>query len=110
MEINSTEKLRFWCQKVLPLVYDDSLSYYEVLCKIANTLNILIDNNNKLPEYIEEKIIEYVTSDDFEDVLKKYMAHYVEDEHKIVFGGDIIISEGDHVYTEKNKTITIVGR
>lgn len=27
---------RFWCQKVLPLVYDDSLSYYEVVCKLAD--------------------------------------------------------------------------
>ena len=25
---------RYWCQKVLPLVYDDSLSYYELLNKI----------------------------------------------------------------------------
>lgn len=32
-------KLRFYCQKVLPLVYDDSLSYYEVLCKVSNKLN-----------------------------------------------------------------------
>lgn len=25
---------RYWVQKVLPLVYDESLSYYEVLCKV----------------------------------------------------------------------------
>ena len=30
---------RFWCQKVLPLVYDDSLSYYELLCKVIDYLN-----------------------------------------------------------------------
>lgn len=30
---------RFWCQKVLPLVYDDSLSYYELLCKLVKYLN-----------------------------------------------------------------------
>lgn len=30
---------RFWCQKVLPLVYDDSLSYYELLCKVVEYLN-----------------------------------------------------------------------
>lgn len=30
---------RFWCQKVLPLVYDDSLSYYELLCKVVDFLN-----------------------------------------------------------------------
>ena len=30
---------RFWCQTVLPLVYDDSLSYYELLCKVVEYLN-----------------------------------------------------------------------
>lgn len=30
---------RYWCQKVLPLVYDDSLSYYELLCKVVDFLN-----------------------------------------------------------------------
>lgn len=34
--------LFFWSQKVLPLVYDDSLSYYEVLSKVVNKLNELI--------------------------------------------------------------------
>lgn len=33
---------RFWCQKVLPLVYDDSLSYYEVLCKLADGFKKLL--------------------------------------------------------------------
>lgn len=30
---------RFWCQKVLPLAYDDSLSYYELLNKVVDYLN-----------------------------------------------------------------------
>ena len=30
---------RFWCQKVMPLVYDDSLSYYELLGKVVDYLN-----------------------------------------------------------------------
>lgn len=34
---------RFWCQKVLPLVYDNSLSYYEVLCKVTEYLNKIIE-------------------------------------------------------------------
>lgn len=33
---------KFWCQKVLPLVYDNSLSYYEVLCKVVEYLNQVI--------------------------------------------------------------------
>lgn len=41
---NNTDKLRFWCQKVLPLVYDDSLSYYELLNKIVVYLNSTIED------------------------------------------------------------------
>lgn len=33
---------RWWCQKVLPLVYDDSLSYYELLCKVVSYINNMI--------------------------------------------------------------------
>lgn len=33
------QPFRFWCQKVLPMVYDDSLSYYESLCKVIDYLN-----------------------------------------------------------------------
>lgn len=29
--------------KILPLTYDDSLSYYEQLCKLTNKMNELID-------------------------------------------------------------------
>lgn len=36
---------KYWCYKVLPLVYDDSLSYYEVLCKCVDYINHLIDDN-----------------------------------------------------------------
>lgn len=41
--------LNFWCQKVLPLVYDDSLSYYEVLCKLTRKINELISKFNNQP-------------------------------------------------------------
>lgn len=45
---------KFWCQKVLPLVYDDSLSYYEVLCKITEILNEVIDQTNDLEAELAE--------------------------------------------------------
>lgn len=35
-------KLRYWCQKVLPAVYDDALSYYELLNKVVEYLNTVI--------------------------------------------------------------------
>ena len=45
--------LAFECQKVLPLTFDDSLSYYECLCKIANKLNEVIGELNKQAEVIK---------------------------------------------------------
>ena len=45
---------RFWCQKVLPLVYDDSLSYYELLCKVVYKLNELVENQNNLSDEIKQ--------------------------------------------------------
>ena len=38
-EYTELTPFRYWCQKVLPLVYDDSLSYYELLCKVLDYLN-----------------------------------------------------------------------
>lgn len=34
--------LKFWCQPVLPLTYDDSLSYYETLAKVVSKVNEVI--------------------------------------------------------------------
>ena len=36
------------CQKVLPLVYDDSLSYYESICKLVKKMNEIIDEVNSI--------------------------------------------------------------
>lgn len=38
-DYKTLQPFRYWCQKVLPLVYDDSLSYYELLCKVVDFLN-----------------------------------------------------------------------
>ena len=48
------EKVRFWCFKVLPLVYDDSLSYYEVLCKVVDKLNEMISSLNELSDTVAD--------------------------------------------------------
>ena len=42
------DKINYWCHKILPLVYDDSLSYYEVLCKTSAKLNEVITSTNGL--------------------------------------------------------------
>ena len=54
MNVNTLHRFKFWCQKVLPLVYDDSLSYYEVLCKVVEYINKLIDEDRLIEENITE--------------------------------------------------------
>lgn len=49
MAIDKTNPVgRFGCFKVLPLVFDEALSYYEVLCKLRNSLNEVIEQANAL--------------------------------------------------------------
>lgn len=46
--------LKYWCYKVLPLVYDDSLSYYEMLCKVVAKLNELIEKYASFDDVVAE--------------------------------------------------------
>lgn len=48
------EPIRFWCFKVLPLVYDDSLSYLEILCKMKEKLNEMIAELGEFNEHLKE--------------------------------------------------------
>lgn len=68
----SLDKFRFWCQKVLPLVYDDSLSYYEVLGKMVVQLNDVIDNINADTENV-------LTLKDAFDDLQEYVDNFFDD-------------------------------
>lgn len=44
--IKNLDQMQFWCQKVLPLVFDDSLSYLETVSKMATFLNNTITQMN----------------------------------------------------------------
>ena len=74
---------RFWCQKVLPLVYDSSLSYYEVLCKVVKYINDLIDSDKAIIDDVEalkadmaevQEWIDNFGTDYAEDIIKQYLA------------------------------------
>lgn len=73
----SVKPLCYWVQHVLPLVYDDSLSYMELLGRVTKRINELIENNNKLPDYIMELIREYISSGEIEKVLAEVLANYM---------------------------------
>ena len=68
---------RFWCQKVLPLVYDNSLSYYEVLCKVVDYINKLIDSDKEIVADID------MLQKEMDEVLA-FMEKYREEAEKII--------------------------
>lgn len=65
--------LRMWCYKILPLVYEESLSYYEVLCKVVKKLNEIIEDVNQVPLYIDEVIDEKLSDDEIKRILREYI-------------------------------------
>lgn len=68
--------LRYWCHKILPLVYEDSLSYYEVLCKMKAKLNEVIENVNEIPEYIDKEIEEKLDDDHLREIIEAFIQDY----------------------------------
>ncbi len=75
--IGEVRHFRFWCQKVLPLVYDNSLSYYEVLCKVVKYINDLIDSDKEIISDID------VLRKEMDEVLA-FMEKYREEAEKII--------------------------
>lgn len=60
---------RFWCQKVLPLVYDDSLSYYELLCKVVKYLNDTMTDVNELKTLVQNFLDSGIVQEDINEKL-----------------------------------------
>ena len=86
MANNDLKSFRMWCQKVLPLVYDDSLSYYEVLCKVVTYLNNVIEGTNGVIDDVEELKNDLATVQDWinnfdtkyaEKIIAQYIATMV---------------------------------
>ena len=78
---NGMKHFSFWCQKVLPLVYDDSLSYYEVLCKVVTYINKLIDEDKLIEDNIEELQNELNTVQDWIDNYDTSFAEKIISDH-----------------------------
>lgn len=74
----NVKPFRFWVQSVLPLVYDDSLSYYEVLAKLSAKINEIIAELGTVPDEMYKIIQDYLNSEEFKSELEKYIQEYEE--------------------------------
>lgn len=88
----------FWCQKVLPSVYDDSLSYNEVLCKLTTKINEMINFFN---ENATQLFIDYVNK------ILPQVLYDSEDERIILQMREKLYADGEHVYTSDDETMSI---
>ena len=68
--MSNIEKVKFWCNKVIPLVYDDSLSYYEVVCKVAKAINEVIVNLENDEQVIQTIITEVAKKFDTANIVQ----------------------------------------
>lgn len=67
------EDIKWWCYKVLPLVYDDSLSYYEVLCKVVAKINEIIPvvniTDEKITSEVDKQLQAMIADGTFNDII-----------------------------------------
>ena len=99
---NELKHFKFWCQKILPLVYDDSLSYYEILCKVVNYINDLINNDkainlilteygtdiNELKEMVDhiKKELDDVKNGKYESLYINALKNYIDENLEGIVG------------------------
>ena len=90
--VNNLVHFRMWCQKILPLVYEDSLSYYEVLCKCVKYINELIDNDKIVADELDSleeelKVVQQWIADFDTSFIEKEVQEYLAKTVKtITFG------------------------
>lgn len=89
---NELQPFRFWCQTVLPAVYDDSLSYYELLNKVVAYLN----STNSNVEALNAALVvyqEYFDNLDVQSEIDKKLDEMAQDGSLAEIINDTVFSE-----------------
>lgn len=85
--VSMLNKMSFYCQPILPLVYDESMSYYETLCKVVGHLNTTGETVNKLNEGLTNEISDRQTADAALNEQLKVVEATNKKIHFLVFAG-----------------------
>lgn len=107
------DTLNYVCFKVLPLVYDETLSYYEVVCKVTEKLNEVIDDVNQIPELISKEVANQLANDNdlfnmlFDKIIKVICTDVDNSAFTSVerFGGEIFWHNGELVECIKHMDV-----
>ena len=85
--VSMLNTMSFYCQPILPLVYDESMSYYETLCKVVGQLNNTGETVNKLNEGLTSEIADRKAGDAALDERLKQIEALNGRIHFLVFDG-----------------------
>ena len=85
--VSMLNKMSFYCQPILPLVYDESMSYYETLCKVVGQLNTTGDAVNKLNEGLTGEIADRQKGDTLLDERLRVLEKTNKKIHFLTFAG-----------------------
>lgn len=85
--VSMLNKMSFYCQPILPLVYDESMSYYETLCKVVGQLNTTGETVNKLNEGLTGEIADRQKADSLLNERLKVVEATNKKIHFLVFAG-----------------------
>lgn len=85
--VSMLNTMRFYCQPILPLVYDESMSYYETLCKVVGQLNTTGETVNKLNEGLTNEIADRQAADAALDERLKTIESTNAKTHFMAFAG-----------------------
>jgi len=73
MQYHIPHAFKFWCNRALPFVYDDSLSFYELLNKVVHYMNNIFEDEKLMTANIGELAEAYKT---LEKYVNDYFAFY----------------------------------
>lgn len=113
-DYKTLQPFRYWCQKVLPLVYDDSLSYYELLCKVVDYLNKTmedvetlhgdVNSLNTAYEELQSYVNNYFSTLDVQEEINNKLDEMASNGELY----EIIRTYTDPIVNEQNNKITVL--
>lgn len=85
------EYLKWMTYSVLPLVYDESLSYVELLNKVVAKLNEVITETNDLSKHMDTVISEWLETDTAQKAVEDAVGKFIETYSKTESFHDVLV-------------------
>jgi len=76
-KITNIPLIKKFFNQIIPLVFTDEFSYTELIAKLTEKTNELIENNNQIPNVIYNMVLSYVEREGMESVLADLISDFM---------------------------------